>query len=105
MADYTKTRIATRKEYLRHLAESDAKFKQLWKMEDKDNVPSTRTIRKGRFLITVCDEPKKEEESNPTVTKRGRFLVTKYYVPQVKQPIKTTKPTVVRKGRFKITVY
>lgn len=72
----------------------------------------TQTIRKGRFLITICHNIKKEQrkldKEQTTVVKIGRFVVTTNYViikkePQHQPEIK--KPIVVRKGRFVITQY
>lgn len=121
-----------RKDYLRRVSENEVEFKQMWRMECRkkeeklramqeglwktqmcrvsslttDDVPSVHTIRKGRFLITVCNDTKKKDERKPpTVVKKGRFLVTKHYVCVKKEQAKPTKPTVTRKGRFLITLY
>lgn len=76
---------------------------------------NTYTIRKGRFLITVCHNLKKEQRKRtvvskeqpkpkqPTVVKKGRFLVTEHYVVVKTEQPATKPPTVVRKGRFVIT--
>jgi hypothetical protein len=119
-----------RKDYLRRLSENEVEFKQMWRMECRkkeeklhamqkglwktqmnressltDDVPSVLTVRKGRFLITVCNDAKKKDDRKPTVVKKGRFLVTKHYVCVKKEPAKPPKPTVTRKGRFLITLY
>lgn len=76
---------------------------------------NTYTIRKGRFLITVCHNLKKEkqklivvskeqpETKKQTVVKKGRFVVTTHYVVVKTEQPATKPPTVVRKGRFVIT--
>jgi hypothetical protein len=104
-----------KRDYLRKGCESEAEFKQMWRMECrkkeeklraiKEGVWKSRfnhvshepvSIRKGRFLVTIYnDEPQK-----PLVVKRGRFLVTKSLVSKKKEP---KKPTVTKKGRFVIT--
>jgi hypothetical protein len=104
-----------RRDYLRKGCDSEAEFKNMWRMECrkkeeklraiKEGVWKTRfnhepntpvSIRKGRFLITIYnDAPIK-----PIVVRRGRFLVTKSLVSNKKEP---KKPTVTKKGRFVIT--
>lgn len=65
------------------------------------------TVRKGRFLITVCNDikPNCMDETKPIVHRQGRFLVTKQYVAVTRPPPKPSKPTVVKKGRFLVTLY
>lgn len=118
-----------RKDYLRRISENDSEFKKAWKMECRrkeeklraiqdglwktqmsrvtsatSDVPFGQTVKKGRFLITVCNDNIKKEDRKPTVVRKGRFLVTKHYVHN-KPPVKPTKPVVTRKGRFLITVF
>jgi hypothetical protein len=57
-----------------------------------DELPK-QSIRKGRFLITL---------SSPVAVQKGRFLVTKVFMFKKPEP---KKPTVTRKGRFVITSY
>jgi hypothetical protein len=75
---------------------------------DSDDKPVS--VQKGRFLITIFSNEKKKDQgflSNKTVQRKGRFWVTKYFVPKVKEAAKKVdiapKPVVVRKGRFLIT--
>lgn len=114
-----------RKDCLRITCETDAEFKYKWRMEchkkeekkraikdgtwrtqlyrvsfNREEPESNKAIcmKRGRFLVTIY--PRHDTNVPVSVCKKGRFLVSKYYVH--KKP-EVNKPTVTKKGRFLIT--
>lgn len=71
----------------------------------------THTVRKGRFLITICHNPKKEQrklaiannershQKQPNVIKKGRFLVTEGYVVFENEQPEPKQTTIVKQNR------